>query len=311
MNKLEIGELQKGDNIEFFAVVLEAEIKKAANGPYLQIKLSDGKKDIIAKYWKYPHTEVPAIGKVVAVRGTVGSFNGSLDISMVQWMPAANPDAIEDFVRVSETNPEQLFNNLSAAAARINDPALSMIVRTSLGNNKVGWLKAPAAKSNHHNYVGGLLEHTDEVLNFALGISRRTDNADLIIAGAIMHDFGKLWTYDYEGLAIVMTNRGKLEEHIAIGIYEFAKIVKEIGPDLLQGRYDLVLQLRHIILSHHGRLEWGSPVVPKTPEAQIIHEADMLSSRLNTFDEAIDGQEGGWTNKVYALGNIEVYCGSK
>jgi 3'-5' exoribonuclease len=146
---------------------------------------------------------------------------------------------------------------------------------------------APAAKANHHAYIGGLLEHTLNVTELCVSIASRYRevNFDLLIAGALLHDIGKVEEYTYFP-KIDRTDIGRLLGHLVIGYEMIMRKIREMKN--FRGGFpeDLKLQILHLVISHHGELEWGSPVRPMTLEAQILHFADNMDSKVWMFIDA-------------------------
>jgi 3'-5' exoribonuclease len=161
------------------------------------------------------------------------------------------------------------------------------------------FLKATAASNNHHVGIGGLLFHTISVSKLALDISSNYPEVDkdMVLTGALLHDIGKIYTYT-SGPDFEYTDDGKLENHIVIGIKILTRAVDKI-PDF--PKY-LEMVLFHVIASHHGALEFGSPVVPKIPEAMVVHFADEIDAKMRTIIDTLDVTQEGWTDKNQFLG---------
>ena len=161
---------------------------------------------------------------------------------------------------------------------------------------------AYCASKVHHDYKGGLMDHTKEVVDLCFSISNiyyDDIDMDLLISGAILHDIGKIFTYEeVSGGKADKTYIGELEEHLYVG----AELINEYR-DKVETKLDLSL-LKHMILSHHGKREWGSPVTPRTREAYILHQCDLLSARMVTFNKKIEEnkKEGLFTSKDDFIG---------
>ena len=305
MSILKISELQKNAKVVGYAALIEAQVRSASNGDYLQMILSDGKNQIVAKKWKFTG-EPPKVGDVIALRATVGEYQGNLDLNVSDWK-IAESDKIDPtaFLPQSTKEPQWYFDKLMEIIETVVDPGLQSLLERVYRDNEKSLLKAPAAKVMHHHCVGCLLQHTYEVTTYAMEIARLHTiqtgieyHVDSIIAGACLHDIGKLWTYQWNGLAIEMTDWGQLEEHITVGIDYISGLVHREGLDFTK-----FFHLRHILASHHGQLDYGSPVEPKTPEAFIVHMADQLSAKLTMMDKALDGVHGWTTAKVFPFGS--------
>ena len=184
-----------------------------------------------------------------------------------------------------------------AFAGKIQHPALQKLLSAFFDDDKTRELfkRAPAAKGFHHSYIGGLLEHTLSVTRLLDAVSGHYTglNRDLILAGGILHDIGKIHEFTYDRL-IDYSNEGRLIGHIVMGVEMIDAKIASI-PDFPP---QLAMELRHIILSHHGVLEFGSPKRPKTVEALFVHHIDDLDAKVNAFRETIrdaDDPDSDWT----------------
>lgn len=174
---------------------------------------------------------------------------------------------------------EELKEKLWGYIDSVRDPGLSQILYALLRENEEyaeAFFNAPAAVYNHHAFLGGLLQHTVSVAGRCLSLATPETDIDLLVAGAILHDAGKVYDYDWSGLVINMTDSGRLLGHITQGMMLVSRHAKEC-PGLSPGRLSLLL---HLIASHHGRLEWGSPVQPCTLEAILLHQSDYLDMQI-------------------------------
>lgn len=199
---------------------------------------------------------------------------------------------------------------LRALIATVKTPHLATLLERTLGSNSPTWKHyrdAPAAKRYHHAYRHGLLEHS---LSVAAAVSALAEifpgiDRELALTGALLHDLGKLDTYRRLGAEIEMTDVGRLHGEIALG---YARVRDEIAA--IQGfPTELAQALLHIILSHHGALAHGSPVVPCTREATLVHMADNLGSKLGSFDRVQDALEAGakWSGYDNGLGAVAFF----
>jgi 3'-5' exoribonuclease len=205
---------------------------------------------------------------------------------------------------------DQMEQDLRELVATIQSPHLAALLGRLLGPGSASWERyreSPAAKHYHHAYAHGLLEHS---LTVAQAVSAMSSifhgvNRDVAVTGALLHDIGKLDAYRQSGRQIEMTDAGRLHGEIALG---FARVRDEIGridgfpPELAQA-------LLHIVLSHHGSLEHGSPVVPCTREATLVHMADNLGSKLGSFDRVERGLDAGaqWGSYDNGIGAVAYF----
>jgi 3'-5' exoribonuclease len=190
-----------------------------------------------------------------------------------------------------------MFRELESFAAAVATPALRELLRSFLADGEFAGLlkRAPAAKGFHHVYIGGLLEHTLSVVRVLdrLRGHYKGLNHDLVITGGILHDIGKIHEYSYDGL-IDYTDEGRLIGHIVMGV----EMVNRRIADLPDFPAQLAMELRHILLSHHGVLEFGSPKRPKTLEALLVHYVDDLDAKINAMQTFVAGsgnEDSDWT----------------
>ena len=261
-------------------VVRECSIRQASNNKnYLALRLTDGETDITGRVWDHTGGP-PAVNSVIFVKSNLGEYKGQPQLSITGWRQA-RPDEYSpaDFLPVCPVDREELKKKLREHIENVRDPGLSQLLNTLFKGDKEfvkSYLNAPAAVYHHHAYLGGLLHHTVGVIDRCLSLATPETDADLLVVGAILHDVGKIYDYDWSGLVINMTGSGRLLGHITQGIMlvdRYAKNCSELSP----GRLNLLL---HLIASHHGKLEWGSPVEPCTLEAVLLHQADYLDMQL-------------------------------
>ena len=293
--------------------VVEASIKDASNGSYLHMVLTDGEQNIDAKLWKYPKNgTVPFSSMVVDLTAQVGEYKGKKDLN-VKAIKQNTKLGVEYFMGYDEEYANDLFARLYDKAAMLgSDDKLGKVTTYILNYYSDRLLKAVGAKAVHHNKIGGYLQHVIEVTEAAKRLEGvATDlmgcklNSSLITCGAILHDIGKLDAYTIEGLKIDESTPGMLIDHMALSIimidnaYTALKLNKDIE----------YYQLLHIIQSHHGCKEWGSPVEPKTIEAQIIHFADNFSAKVEIMNNELNKTTNEWTEKCWSLGGIRLFKG--
>lgn len=299
-----ISELVDGSDVTACYLVLEsrrAETKQ--NKPFLRLVLGDRTGSIDAVVWDDADRLEPvcAAESVVGVRARVQSYNDRLQLRVSAAQPLTVEGAeYERFLPASPRPLELMERELDALAASISDPGLVKLLRRCVGRGtKMGraYRSHPAAKRNHHAYVGGLLEHS---ISVASSCSRLAEHyagqgvaidRDLLVTAAILHDIGKLRELSgYPSNAY--TTEGKLLGHIVIGmqiVADEAAAVTELGDERR-------LLLLHLIASHQGKPEWDSPRVPQLMEAILLHYADDLDAKLNQAGSVLAGVEpGGWS----------------
>jgi len=273
--------------------------QRRGGGPYLAICLGDRTGDVTALVWEKVERlrEVLEPGTVVAVKGQVQRYNQRIQV--VVRRAEALPDEQVDqdlFVRSSAVEPALLWKQLLALIEEVGESNLRQLLFRVFSDPEVERLfkVAPAARSMHHAFRSGLLEHTVSVTTAALSLARhyRLDG-DMVVAGALLHDLGKIWELEI-GASIEYTDDGRLLGHLPMEtLFVERKIIEleRFPPELRR-------QLLHILLAHHGEYEFGSPRRPKTPEALLVHMVDNLDSKMAGMLEAIAAEgsdDAAWT----------------
>ncbi|EEG78207.1 3'-5' exoribonuclease YhaM family protein [Dethiobacter alkaliphilus] len=317
MDKQFISDLKTGDTVHSEFVATEKTLiafnqPNRAGEQFLRMQLADRSGTIRAVAWdKGPELAGRfEIGDVLRVRGEVGHYRGpQLVVSGLEPVP---PEEVQRqfFQRVAPREREDMLGELRHILTEITQPHLAELMKSFFEDKEFFRLysEAPAARSVHHNYVGGLLEHSLEVAALCYRFARSYHELDqsLLLCGALMHDMGKIEEYDTKSLTFEMTTRGKLIGHIVIGKEMLDERVRQIPgfPAELQ------MELSHLILSHHGQKEWGSPEVPRTFAAFALHHADLVSARLNQFAQVAGkgSKPDGWTDYDRLL-ERDVYLG--
>jgi 3'-5' exoribonuclease len=288
--RVALRELEDGQRVNGVYAVRERELRRKRNGePWLRLTLCDASGSVEAVAWEDAEARYAAAGP-----GTAVFVAGAFEVSE-RWGPkvklselreaAAGEYAAEDLAATSDVSLDHLEGALRQLLATVQEPQLRELLDRFFGEGSPIWSRfrdAPAAKVYHQAYRHGLLEHTVSVAqavsaaaNFFPGIDR-----DVAVAGALLHDIGKTEAYNEDPLAIDLTDAGRLQGEIPLGYYRVRRQIEEIpgfDPALAQA-------VLHIILSHHGSLEHGSPVVPATREAVLVHMIDNLGGRLGSFD---------------------------
>jgi 3'-5' exoribonuclease len=302
-------ELEDGQQVKGIYAVRERELRRKRNGePWLRLILCDSGGSAEAVAWEDAERLY-----ALAAPGTAVEVGGIFELSE-RWgakiklssLGEASPGSYDpaDLAPGSEVSFPELEGKLRQLLETVQEPQLRELLERFFGERSPIWERfrdAPAAKVYHQAYRHGLLEHTVSVAqavsaaaNFFPGIDR-----EVAVAGALLHDIGKTVAYNDDPLAIDLTDAGRLQGEIPLGYYTVRREIEEI-PDFDPGLAQAVL---HIILSHHGSLEHGSPVVPATREAVLVHMIDNLGGRLGSFDrlerELPDGES--WSRFDRAL----------
>lgn len=296
--------LKEGDVFTGFLLAQEAAFKTSAKGSeYLELKLADASGDLKAFLWDLRAIEGD-MDKVAAdaflkVKGQLSLYNGrpQMRLDKVRFAEDQEVGDFSRFFPTSQRPAEEMLAELDGLVAAMADPWLRRLLTLLLvedAGRRAAFALAPAAKSMHHVYLGGLLEHTLSVAAMAMRACDhyRDLNRDLVLAGVLLHDLGKTAELTYQR-SFGYSDAGNLIGHISLEAEWINGAAARI-PDFPETLRLLVL---HIVLSHHGRLEFGSPVVPKTPEALLVHYLDDLDGKLEAMARGIreDTGAGNWT----------------
>ena len=282
--------LDTKDKVEHFLLLTNFSIKSTKAGKeYLDLELRDQSILINAKMWDGFQTILPSLkpGLVVKILGKMDEFNNQPQLKIDRIRIALIEDKVStsDFLPKSKRRLNEMETELKAIIDKINNIYLKELLKTLLSDeNYAKYKKVPAGKAWHHAYIGGLLEHTLEIIKICelmCGIHGEI-NKDLLITGAILHDMGKIEELEYE-TGFNYTDKGKLIGHIVIA----ANLIEKTANKIENFPEDLKNQLIHLVLSHQGKLEYASPVTPKTLEAIVLYHADELSAKTNAYKGAI------------------------
>jgi len=313
-----VRELQDGADVDAVLVVREAELRaKRDGGQYLRLVLGDRTGSLPTNVWDdvAPAAEVAVVGAAVRVRGRLQvsqRFGAELKLAALR---AAEPGSYDEAALVDgpPRSAAQMEADLRELLATIQDRDLCRLLEVVFGAGSATWARyraAPAAKRFHQAYRHGLLEHSLSVAQAVSAISATFTeiDRDIAVAGALLHDIGKLDAYAFCGGAIEMTDAGKLQGEIPLGYFRVRRLIEEID-DFDPATAEAVL---HIILSHHGSLEHGSPVVPCTREATLVHFCDNLGGRLGSFDRLEKELPNGerWSRFDRAIGGGAYFASS-
>jgi len=291
----EVGEIGRGGQGEIFLVTEKSLRTTQAGKKYLALELTDRTGRIQARVWDNAESldDKIAADQFAEVTGRVDTFGGQLELK-VSSLRAVADDRMDlaDFLPSTSRDAAEMERELRRLVGLIKDDHLRTLAADCLEDTDIGrrFSQAPAAKQIHHATLGGLLEHTLSVANLCLAIADhykpflRLDQ-DLLLVAALLHDIGKVREYVW-GKSFDYSDEGRLIGHLVIG----AEIVAERASRIPGFPPETLLRLRHMLLSHHGQYEWGSPKRPKFPEALALHFADDLDGKLNTAEEFIQAE---------------------
>ncbi|WP_298269194.1 HD domain-containing protein [Geobacter sp.] len=284
MNKVFVSSIRERDQIESVFLVKDKIMAMAKNGkPYMTLRLMDKSGEIEGRVWDNVDELAATFDKddFIAIRCKATVYLGKMQLIISELFRVPEHQVtLADFLPESERAIEEMEQELTALVESLADPHLKGLMKAFFDDPALMPLYrvAPAAKGMHHVYLGGLLEHSlsvarlvDAIIPLYTGLNR-----DLLVAGALLHDVGKvremtyLRSFDY-------TDEGKLLGHITIGV----EMLQERIASLPGFPADLTMLLKHMLLSHHGQYEYGSPKRPKTLEATILNYLDDLDSKIN------------------------------
>ncbi|KMK75679.1 3'-5' exoribonuclease YhaM [Alkalihalobacillus pseudalcaliphilus] len=300
---------QVGDKIDSYFLIKTATRGIASNGkPFLTLILGDHTGEIDAKLWGCsPEDEKTFISKsIVHLTGELGEYRGRNQLKLQSIRPTTAMDDVKvtDFVRSAPISPEDMLEQITQYIFEMKNSSIQRITRHLLKKHQSDFLESPAATKNHHEFHSGLAYHVVSMLHIAKSLAELYPSldTDLLYSGVILHDLGKV--RELSGpIDTVYTLEGNLLGHITIIVNEIDEAAKELS---IEG--EEVLILKHLVLSHHGKGEWGSPKPPLIKEAEILHMIDNIDAKMNMLDRALERiQPGTFSERVMALDNRSFY----
>lgn len=283
--KVFANQIQAGQTVEDIFLVKEmnrAETRSAK--PYLMITLMDRSGEIGARLWEQAdaYMGVCKPGNLVYVTGLAQAYRGTLQVKIDNVIPVDKEEVAPGlFIQSSKRNIEDMVKDITSLARSVKTPFYRKLLLTFFKDSPffVEFQKAPAAKTMHHAYMGGLLEHTLTVAQLADMLAQFYPDLDrdLLITGSLLHDIGKTRELAYQTFPFGYTDSGRLVGHLVLGV----QMIQEMITSLPGAPEDLVTKLQHLILSHHGRYEFGSPALPMISEAFVLNFLDDLDAKLN------------------------------
>ena len=302
MKKIFVEQIRERDWVDTPFLVRDKIMAMAKNGkPYMTLKLVDRTGEVEGRVWDRVDEFSERFGKndFLRVQGKASVYLGKMQLVVQDLARLAEEEVdLADYLPVATRSTEELVTELRTRVDSLTDPHLRRLLEAFLADAAFLQLyaTAPAAKSMHHVYLGGLLEHSLAVADLADDVSRRYPGVqrDLLVAGALLHDIGKVAELCYER-SFDYTDEGKLIGHIVMGV----EIVEEKVRQLPDFPRTLVTLIKHLLLSHHGQYEFGSPKRPKTLEAVILNFLDDLDSKINgvrTHIERDPDNGSAWTS---------------
>lgn len=299
-----VRDLKEGEPVRDLFLVASKAVQTSSSGkPYIALSLRDRTGQVECRIWDRAEEMARRFERddVVEATGTAIVYQGRVQLKVfdVRKVPPAEIPVTE-FLPVTEKGIEPLWAELRALVASVSDPHLRALLDAVFPDPPATdtarrFREAPGGKTMHHDYIGGLMEHTVSVAAMCRSLAKHYGgrvNGDLLVAGALLHDLGKVRELSYEG-SFDYTDEGRLLGHIFLGAEE----VQRLCASLPGFPRELAVLLVHMILSHHGELEYGSPKRPKTVEAVILHFVENMDAKVAAFLDALsDLPEGDrWT----------------
>lgn len=302
-----IKDIQEEGKICIPCLITRCDKAKTVKGtPYLSLTLEDSSGVLDAKFWNLTEEQVDSytVGMIVQATGDIIIHKNAIQLK-VRTLKALEDEKITDYVRQAPMSVKDMKEEINSILNQVEDTDLQILTQTILENVGEDYYSYSAAKKNHHNYIGGLAYHSLSMMRLSLKICELYPylDTDLLICACLLHDIGKIEEFSSPVLP-EYTAKGNLIGHISI----FSSYLDRISYELEIQDKESVLLLKHMILSHHGKMEFGSPVVPMIPEAEVLATVDNLDSRLFMMKQSIDvTKPGEFGPRLFALENRMVY----
>ncbi|WP_243356166.1 3'-5' exoribonuclease YhaM [Bacillus litorisediminis] len=298
-----------GEQVEQFLLIKSVSKGVTNTGkPFLTLILQDKSGEIEAKLWDATDADEEAFVQeaIVKVVGDIHSYRGKNQLKIRQIRKATVQDGvtISDFLETAPLEQDEMMSKITQYIFEMKNPNIQRITRHLLKKHQQSFLQFPAATKNHHEFVSGLAFHVVSMLDLAKSLCQLYPSLDrdLLYAGIILHDLGK--TTELSGpISPSYTTTGQLIGHITIMVNEIGLAAEELG---IKGEEVTVLQ--HMVLSHHGKHEWGSPKQPMIREAELLHYIDNIDAKMNMLDRVLSRTKPGeFSERVFALDNRSFY----
>jgi 3'-5' exoribonuclease len=308
MTKIFISDLQGKEEIESIFLVKIINLMEDKSGKkYFNIILTDSSGDLESRLWHYTSEIEASITKntFVTVKGKLNFYQGRKQfvISHIQKLDTSEVN-MDDFIMKATENPEVMYKKLLSIVDGLTDVYIRDLLRNIITDGEIARrLKTwQAGKTIHHAYRSGLLEHILSCTELALTLSKHYRvNENYVVAGCILHDLCKIYELT-DGINVEYTEEGKLVGHLVKGL----EIVDRYSYKIKNFPYYMKIHLKHILLSHHGEYEYGSPKIPQTSEAYLVHLIDMMDSKMGSLEliRKTDSATGHWSGYVKHLDRI-------
>lgn len=283
---------------QVFQVVIKQQRKKKDGTPFYRLELRDKTGKISTNIWdNLAQLDSIQENSFVRIKGHIELYKSDLQVNTSFIAPASDKEINPDYFSLySAKDIETLYDNLTRVMARIKDPFLMKLIEEFIKDKDFieRFKKSPAAVEKHQPYTGGLMEHTLNMANLALGIGQHytTLNMDLLLTGIFLHDLGKIKEYETK-ITPQITDEGRLVGHTIFGIMMLEEKINRIKDFPVE--YKTLLE--HLIASHHGQYEYGAPILPMTQEAIVLHYLDNLDARMGEYQLMLQNapKNSNWT----------------
>lgn len=309
MNKTQfVSQLNAKDDVlsPFLVKYIGAAVGKDGKS-YLNVILADSTGEIEARKWQGAELALSRInsGDVVIVNGKVNQFQNRIQLIISEMSKLDQGQFVpEDYIQKASSAPEKMFNDLTDIIKDLDEVYIRDLLLLVLSDFEIArrlkiW---QAGKSIHHAYQSGLLEHILSCTTLAVTLSKHYKvNTSYVVAGCVLHDLCKIYELT-EGPVVDYTEEGKLIGHLVKGL----EIIDHFSSKMKNFPYQVKMHLKHILLAHHGEYEYGSPKIPHTSEAYLVHLIDLMDSKMSSFEQVkkADATTGHWSNFIKHLDRI-------
>ncbi|MDN6144428.1 MAG: OB-fold nucleic acid binding domain-containing protein, partial [Tetragenococcus halophilus] len=302
-----IRDLVVDEDFQGFVLIKNADVRTAKNGKtFIAFTFQDTSGSIDGKFWDASSEEIQRfeVGRVVHLTGKREVYQGNPQVRIYK-LRLTNPEEPNDpnlFMERAPVKKEAMEEEINQVLFEITNPHWNRIVRFLLNKYKREFFEYPAAKKNHHAFVGGLAYHTTTMLHLGKSLVKEYPQLDgaLLFSGIILHDLGKV--IELSGaMSTEYTVVGNLVGHLVLVNEEITKACLALKID--ESAEDIVV-LRHMVLAHHGQLDYGSPVRPRIMEAEILHQIDNIDASMQMLTNAISKTEAGdYTERIFGMDN--------
>ena len=307
-----VAQLKAGSALSGFYILNSAVLKTASSGkPFLNASISDKTGSIPVFLWNYAGPIGPADdGKIVFAKGQASEFKGNLQVTLECLRLTEESDEVDldALVPVAPIDCDRMLAQLRKTIESIRDSDYRAVCEAFLDRHLEAFCSIPAAKSVHHSFLNGLLMHTGYMVKIAddlAGLYASSVNRSLLLAGTFLHDFAKREEFTFSELGLVSgySVKGQLLGHLVMGAQEVCEICRE-----LQLPEEKSVLLQHMLLSHHGKPEYGAAVVPACAESELLSIIDMLDARMEIYRETLaETPMGEFSGRIFSLDGNRVY----